>query len=108
LKGIAGILCLWYPYHYFLRLLLKNMDPTLAPSAGLPAGGQWIGRLERVLTFGFVLTGQWVAIGFLMTAKSILRLPEVSNPNNRAAAEYVIVGTLLSVGGAIAIGWLCA
>ena len=106
LRKAVGALVLWFPYPLVVAQLLVGIRPML-PTKGLRAGGQWIGRLERMLTFGFVLAGQWAAIGFLLTAKSILRLPEVQNPANRAAAEYVIVGTLLSIGGAIGIGWLC-
>jgi hypothetical protein len=74
-----------------------------------------IGRLERVLTLTFVVTGHWEAIGFLLTAKSILRFPELSsNAQNQAlhptvtpsplTPEYVIAGTLLSMGGAVMMG----
>jgi len=115
LKRGIGLVVLWYPWQLVVRYVLTGLKLLPNEQAehetekllGLQHAGRLIGRLERVLTFGFVLAGQWVAIGFLLTAKSILRLPEVQNRENRAAAEYVIVGTLLSMSGALAMGWLC-
>lgn len=68
---------------------------------GLPRGGRTIGYLERLLIFLLVMAGQFSAIGFLVTAKSILRFGTVSN--DREATEYVIIGTLASFGWAIAL-----
>jgi len=62
----------------------------------LPDAGLWIGRLERALTFVFVLLGQFAAIGFLITAKSVLRIGEVARGGDRREAEYILIGTMLS------------
>jgi ABC-type proline/glycine betaine transport system permease subunit len=56
--------------------------------------GQKIGYVERLLIFIFVLCGSIEAIGFLITAKSILRFSESSK--DKQYAEYVLLGTLLS------------
>lgn len=69
---------------------------------GLPGGGMTIGLLERGLIFILIIVGQPGAIGFLIAAKSILRFGTVQE--NRAASEYVIIGTLASFGWAIAAG----
>jgi hypothetical protein len=69
------------------------------PDAGLPAGGAYIGVLERGLIFLFVMIGQFAAIGFLIAAKSVLRFQAM---RERAASEYVIIGTMASFGWAIA------
>lgn len=70
---------------------------------GLPGGGMAIGMLERGLIFILIIVGQPGAIGFLIAAKSILRFGTVQE--NRAASEYVIIGTLASFGWAIAVAF---
>lgn len=73
---------------------------------GLRNGGKWIGMLERALTFLLVTAGQFGAIGFLFAAKSILRFGEIKEPQQRKEAEYIIIGTFLSFGWALATGML--
>ena len=77
------------------------MEPFAAATRhGLPGGGQVIGNLERGLIFLLMLTGQAQGIGFLIAAKSVLRFGTVGD--DRAISEYVIIGTMASVGWAIA------
>lgn len=75
------------------------------PDAGLPKGfadgGKTIGRWERLLIFLFVLAGAPAAIGFLVTAKSILRFGEIKDRESHREAEYIIIGTLMSFGFAL-------
>lgn len=70
---------------------------------GLASAGKWIGICERVLILTFVLMSQYTAIGFLMTAKSILRFSEKEN-NTQLKTEYVLVGTLVSFASSAMIG----
>jgi len=70
---------------------------------GLKGGGKLIGQLERALIFLLVLIGQPAGIGFLVAAKSILRFKE---SEEQKLAEYVLIGTLLSFGLAIALSVL--
>lgn len=65
----------------------------------LPGAGRLIGLLERGLIFALVLFGQAGGVGLLIAAKSILRFGVVKD--DRALSEYVIIGTLASVGWAI-------
>lgn len=74
---------------------------TTGQSRGLPEGGLTIGWLERSLIFILILAGQPGAIGFLIAAKSVLRFGTVAE--DRAASEYVIIGTLASFGWAIGV-----
>ena len=77
------------------------MEPwTDATPKGLTNGGRVIGNLERALIFLLILSGQTQNIGFLIAAKSVLRFGVVAD--DRAASEYVIIGTLASVAWAIA------
>ncbi|GAB3018768.1 hypothetical protein GCM10027051_24800 [Niabella terrae] len=67
----------------------------------LQLAGKYIGMIERLLVFFFVLLNQWSAIGFLIAAKSILRFSDLSRAKDRKLTEYVIIGTLLSISIAI-------
>lgn len=72
----------------------------------LQNAGAPIGYLERTLILTFVLLGQWEAVGFLLTAKSILRFTEIHNAEARQISEYVLLGTLMSFALSIGIGLL--
>ncbi len=63
--------------------------------------GRFIGVLERLLVYAFVLQGQYAAIGLILAAKSFARFKEM---DERDFAEYVLIGTLLSVGSAVMVG----
>ena len=65
--------------------------------------GRFIGMLERLLVYGFVLQGQYAAIGLILAAKSFARFKEM---DERDFGEYVLIGTLLSVTSAVAVGEL--
>lgn len=78
--------------------VLTEAAPT--PSA-LEGAGKWIGIFERLIAFTLILLGQFSAIGFLITAKSILRLRE----DNREVMEYIILGTLTSFGSVFLVGY---
>lgn len=78
-----------------------RMPGGLGLEGGLPQGGLTIGWLERGLIFVLLLAGEPGAIGFLIAAKSVLRFGTVAE--DRAASEYVIIGTLASFGWAIAV-----
>ena len=72
---------------------------------GLASAGKWIGICERILILTFVLMSQFTAIGFLMTAKSILRFSE-KEANTQLKTEYVLVGTLVSFATSAMVGIL--
>ena len=73
---------------------------------GFADGGKAIGRWERLLIFCFVLAGSTAAIGFLVTAKSILRFGEIKDGKSQKEAEYIIIGTLMSFGFALVAAYL--
>ena len=84
---------------------------------GLDGAGRKIGRLERTLVFVLVLADAPAEIGFLITAKSILRFGDMSGEasgddgerdsalSRRERSEYVIVGTLASFAWAVSIAY---
>lgn len=67
--------------------------------------GRVIGLLERALLYGFILQGQYGAIGFILAAKAFTRFKAL---DDRSFAEYVLIGTLLSGGLALLFGLLVA
>lgn len=72
----------------------------------LDAAGWYIGMLERLFVFAFIVWGHWEAIGFLLAAKSVFRFGDLSNAKDRKLTEYILIGTLMSFGLAIIIGQL--
>lgn len=93
----AGVILATRAGGYAIGLL---MQPFAAASPdGLPGGGRVIGQLERGLIFAMILLGQPEGVGLLIAAKSILRFGAVKD--DRAASEYVIIGTLASFAWAI-------
>jgi len=70
----------------------------------LKNAGQFIGILERLFVFAFILLNQWSAIGLLIAAKSVFRFGDLSRAKDRKLTEYILIGTLLSFGLAIATG----
>jgi len=71
----------------------------------LKDAGKYIGVLERLFIFVFIVSNNWQAIGFLLAAKSIFRFGDLSKSKGRKLTEYVLIGTLLSFGFAILIGF---
>lgn len=84
---------------FLIGLFMKPL--TVDTAEGLPKAGSIIGNLERGLAYLFILSGQPQNIGFLLAAKSVLRFS--SAKEDRGISEYVIIGTLLSFGWAIAV-----
>ena len=72
---------------------------------GLAKGGRSIGRWERGLIFFLVMIGKPEAVAFLVAAKSIFRFGELNNRENRAEAEYITIGTLMSFTWGLVVAW---
>ncbi|MBW3468103.1 DUF3307 domain-containing protein [Arthrospiribacter ruber] len=91
-----------------INVLLANWAKALEESEGesLVNAGRYIGILERLMVFIFVLTDHWEAIGFLLAAKSIFRFGDLKESKDRKLTEYILIGTLLSFGIALLTGML--
>lgn len=76
------------------------------PNNGIKDAGKYIGILERLFVFLFVISSFWEGIGFLLAAKSIFRFGDLKENKEIKLTEYILIGTLLSFGFAIAIGWI--
>ncbi|GGF71532.1 DUF3307 domain-containing protein [Wenyingzhuangia marina] len=82
----------------------KEIEEVSKEDSSLKNAGKYIGILERLFVFAFVVLNQWQAIGFLLAAKSVFRFGDLTKAKDRKLTEYILVGTLLSFGIAIVIG----
>jgi hypothetical protein len=91
---IKNIISIWTP------------DENGTKEADLQNAGKYIGILERLFVFFFIVTGNFASIGFLMAAKSIFRFGDLTKSHDRKLTEYVMIGTLLSFATAIGAAFL--
>lgn len=93
---------IWDPAAVLIRKVFDLFQPASNTSqetkkAGrTPAvrSGEQIGKLERLIISVLVLCGQFGAIGFVLTAKSVARFKQIET--DRDFAERYLVGTLVS------------
>lgn len=88
---------------FFTRWKLTEKETGID---SLKNAGKWIGMIERLLVFIFIISNNFGAVGFLLTAKSVFRFGDLSKAKNMKLTEYVLIGTLLSFGIAILVGLL--
>ena len=81
-----------------------NIEKLNKSTKSLTDAGKYIGILERILVFIFIITNHWEAVGFLITAKSVFRFGDLKESKDRQLTEYILIGTLISFGIAIVIG----
>lgn len=104
---LTGFLLLTKPTSIFIKTIISIWAPESKNSNqdnSLIAAGNYIGILERLFVFGFILTGHFEAIGFLLAAKSIFRFGDLKEAKDRKLTEYVLIGTLISFGIALLVG----
>ncbi len=111
---VLGYVIVAGPVGYLIRFLTDKWATDLDKSDdGLQDAGMWIGILERILILTLVFIEQFTAIGFLVAAKSILRLIDKPEPkvsfeeqifSSRKHTEYVLIGTFLSFSFALITG----
>jgi len=91
-----------------MKELMSSWSKTLDDNndESLNNAGKYIGMLERIFVFVFVITGNWEGIGFLLAAKSVFRFGDLKESKDRKLTEYILIGTLLSFGIAIGVGML--
>lgn len=105
---ITAIYFLTQPVAIILAQLLKKWSSEIPDQTdgSLVNAGKYIGMLERLYVFGFVLSGNIQAIGFLIAAKSVFRFGDLKESKSRKLTEYILIGTLLSFGIAVVSGLL--
>ncbi|WP_455210238.1 hypothetical protein [Kaarinaea lacus] len=108
---IMGALLVTTEINFFIRYIFSafNLIPHVAVTESEQPGiavvdskeynaGRFIGILERILIFFFVLVSQYTAIAFIIAAKGFTRFKDL---DQREFAEYVLIGTLLSASSAV-------
>lgn len=109
LKIIMAALFLTTPASIFIKLLLSSWTPSpdgpnTIQTESLTSAGKYIGILERLLVFTFIMVNHWEGVGFMVAAKSVFRFSDLAQAKQRKLTEYVLIGTLLSFGLAVLTG----
>ncbi len=104
----AAILFITIVSGILMREVMSKWSKSLngSNSESLENAGKYIGILERLFVFVFVVSGRWEGIGFLLAAKSVFRFGDLKESKDRKLTEYILIGTLLSFGIAVAVGLL--
>lgn len=105
---ITAIVFLTNPSSAIIKTFISQWTPDTiyTMAASLPDAGKFIGFLERLFVLTFVLHNHWEAVGFLLAAKSVFRFGNLKESHDRKLTEYVLIGTLLSFGIALAVSLL--
>lgn len=92
------------------NIIIKELNPhplsDFSSAFSVKPAGRYIGTLERIIVFVFVIVQQYSAIGFVFAAKTLTRFNKISEDQD--FAEYYLIGTLLSLLIALAAGLLVA
>jgi hypothetical protein len=99
---ITATIFLTTPAGILIGQLTKGWREKISNPESLANAGKWIGIIERVIVFIFVLLGQYAAISLLIAAKGIIRFNEKDRPEVKT--EYLVIGTLMSIGIALLVG----
>lgn len=111
LKVIAGAVFVTVPASIIVKMLISGWTPvtpnlTSPQTDSLANAGKYIGILERLLVFIFIVVNHWEGVGFMIAAKSVFRFSDLAEAKQRKLTEYVLIGTLLSFGIAVMTGIL--
>ena len=96
----TALLCITVVSGIVIQMVMMNWSKELNynNTHSLPNAGKYIGMLERMFVFVFIITGNWAGIGFLLAAKSVFRFGDLKESKSRKLTEYILIGTLLSFG----------
>jgi hypothetical protein len=99
---IAAVIFLTTPAGILIGQLTKGWREKIDNPESLANAGKWIGIIERIIVLILVMVGQFSAISLLIAAKGIIRFNEKDRPEVKT--EYLVIGTLMSIGIAIITG----
>ena len=87
--------------------LPDKTESHTTPDKNQKGAGKMIGYLERIIVFFLLINNQFGAIAFVLTAKSVMRFPEIGKSSNTSSlAEFYIIGTLLSMTSVFIVAFL--
>jgi hypothetical protein len=111
---LAGVIvALFATSNAIVRLVLTAVGTQFSPAEQRLRGGRIIGPIERILIFGLALAGELTAAALVISAKGLLRYPELSGMRAEAGpgavtsrtidvvTEYLLIGSLTSWGLAL-------
>ncbi len=104
----TAVLALTLPASVTIKTTISKWAPYTEEkeNESLQSAGKYIGIMERLFVFIFVVIGQLPAVGFLLAAKSVFRFGDLRESKDRKLTEYILIGTLLSFGMALLLGLL--
>lgn len=103
-KVLTAIVFLTAPSGILIGQFTSQWRDKIENAESLANAGKWIGMVERIVVFIFVLNAQFSAIGLLVAAKGIIRFNEKERPEIKT--EYLVIGTLMSIAIAVITGLL--
>ncbi len=95
-RWMLAILLIHKPVNIFIQIYLSEFRQR-ADSTIIHAdhnAGRKIGTIERLIMLIFLSRDQFVALGFVLTAKSVARYDKITK--DEKFAEYYLLGTLVS------------
>ncbi len=104
---ILVILLLTTVSSHIIKVIISKWQPENEDedNDSLTNAGSYIGILERLFVFGFIISNNIQGIGFLLAAKSVFRFGDLKDSVDRKLTEYILIGSLLSFGFAIIFGY---
>lgn len=95
ISWILILLIIIQPFSITIKKILYRYKPSInEETGGYPNAGALIGMLERCIILLMLSVGQYAAIGFVLTAKSVARYNKIAE--DPRFSEYYLLGTLLS------------
>lgn len=101
-KTLVAFVFLTTPSGILIGQITRKWRDKIENAESLANAGKWIGIVERVIILIFVMQSQYSAISLLVAAKGIIRFNEKDRLEIKT--EYLVIGTLLSIGLAIVTG----
>ena len=105
MSGFAvGVWGIGVALQYQMAPLAKEVPAS--EMKGLLRGGKTIGLLERTRVLTFVLAGKPEGVAFVVAAKSVFRIGDLTDQDDRLHAEYIMIGTIRSFTYALIAAYL--
>lgn len=103
---LTALFLVTFPASISIQVFFKKWSLPKNAEDSLVGVGAYIGFIERILIYIAVVSYHWSLVGFLIAAKSVFRFSDFNKPEDRKYAEYLFIGTLLSLFTAIVTGLL--
>ncbi len=97
---VTAIISISYVASVVIKILISKWKQE---NETTNAAGKYIGMMERIMVFGFIVLNHWEGVGFLLAAKSVFRFGDLTKSHEVRLTEYILIGTLLSFGIAIGV-----